>query len=226
MLSPSTAIDHRIKAARRDLAEIGVAGRWFAPHYAVPQDLAGGPDGADILDAPRGKRISQLLPGEGFAVVELSGDWAWGYSVHDHYVGYVAAGGLVPLSEGVRTSLPQIGAIDGADAAAIAERLTGMPYLWGARGIGGIDCSGLVQLSYGLTGIALPRDSDQQAALGTAQVPAELRRGDLLFFPDHVVMMTGLADAIHASGHHMSVMTEALSGIVARLGAPTGHYRP
>ncbi len=32
---------------------------------------------------------SELLPGEEFAVLEISGHWAWGYSRHDHYVGYV-----------------------------------------------------------------------------------------------------------------------------------------
>lgn len=34
---------------------------------------------------------SELLPGEQFAVLEIAGGWAWGYSRHDHYVGYVEA---------------------------------------------------------------------------------------------------------------------------------------
>lgn len=38
---------------------------------------------------------SQLLPGEGFAVLEISGGWAWGYCRYDHYVGYVEAIDLV-----------------------------------------------------------------------------------------------------------------------------------
>jgi cell wall-associated NlpC family hydrolase len=38
---------------------------------------------------------SELLPGEEFAVLELSGGWAWGYSRHDHYVGYVEAIALI-----------------------------------------------------------------------------------------------------------------------------------
>jgi cell wall-associated NlpC family hydrolase len=38
---------------------------------------------------------SELLPGEAFAVLEISGGWAWGYSRHDHYVGYVEAISLV-----------------------------------------------------------------------------------------------------------------------------------
>jgi hypothetical protein len=38
---------------------------------------------------------SELLPGEEFAVLEISGSWAWGYSRHDHYVGYVEAISLI-----------------------------------------------------------------------------------------------------------------------------------
>lgn len=38
---------------------------------------------------------SELLPGDEFAVLEISGGWAWGYSRHDHYVGYVEAISLI-----------------------------------------------------------------------------------------------------------------------------------
>lgn len=38
------------------------------------------------IDAPA---VSELLHGEIFAVVDCSGDWAWGYGRHDGYVGYV-----------------------------------------------------------------------------------------------------------------------------------------
>src|SRR3546814_13334639 len=48
------------------------------------------------------------------------------------------------------------------DPVAIAERLTGTPYLWGGRSSDGLDCSGMVQLCFSLCGIALPRDTDQQ----------------------------------------------------------------
>jgi cell wall-associated NlpC family hydrolase len=35
--------------------------------------------------------VSELLPGEGFAVLDISAGWAWGYCVADHRVGYVEA---------------------------------------------------------------------------------------------------------------------------------------
>lgn len=35
--------------------------------------------------------VSELLPGEGFAVLDLTAGWAWGYCLADHRVGYVEA---------------------------------------------------------------------------------------------------------------------------------------
>lgn len=182
--------------------------------------MTAGADGADILEAQNGKRISQLLPGEAFSVVEHSGGWAWGYSAHDHYVGYIAASALTDAAPAAATEK------SANDPVTVAESLIDTPYLWGGRGVGGIDCSGLVQRAYAAVGKTLPRDSDQQAALGTTEIPSALERGDLLFFPDHVVMMTSPTDAIHANGHHMKVVTEPLADIIARIGTPTGHYRP
>ena len=39
--------------------------------------------------------VSELLPGEVFAVLDLTSGWAWGYCVADHRVGYVEAIALV-----------------------------------------------------------------------------------------------------------------------------------
>jgi hypothetical protein len=35
--------------------------------------------------------VSELLPGEKFAVLDITAGWAWGYSLLDHRVGYVEA---------------------------------------------------------------------------------------------------------------------------------------
>jgi cell wall-associated NlpC family hydrolase len=45
-----------------------------------------------------------------------------------------------------------------------------------------VDCSGVVQTTFLARGLALPRDSSQQAECGAAVPPDAVRPGDLLFF--------------------------------------------
>lgn len=162
-----------------------------------------------------GEQTSELLQGEQFAMLDCQGGWAWGWSVHDHYVGYVSAEALAERGE----SSDDNGA-PGGDPVALAEAMLGMPYLLGARGGAGIDCSGLVQVTLGATGKSAPRDSDMQAAaLGKPRAPgARLRRGDLVFFPGHVGMMIDGERLIHATGFHHQVVIEALDIVTARIG--------
>jgi cell wall-associated NlpC family hydrolase len=89
---PSRVLDSRINAYRRDIADIALAGTLFAPHYAAPMERAA-TDSTMVRTSPsdQAEASSQLLPGEQFAVLDLTAGWAWGYSRHDHYVGYVAA---------------------------------------------------------------------------------------------------------------------------------------
>ncbi|QLC21200.1 C40 family peptidase [Parasphingopyxis sp. CP4] len=42
---------------------------------------------------------SQLLFGERFAWLDTVEDWAWGYCVHDHFVGFVRKGALTAVTE-------------------------------------------------------------------------------------------------------------------------------
>lgn len=108
------------------------------------------------------------------------------------------------------------------DFVAVAERFIGTPYLWGGRSRLGLDCSGLVQLALEATGQRAPRDSDmQQLALGTnVLVPSDLDgldRGDLVFWPGHVGIMSDGVMLLHANAHHMSVATEPLMNAVERI---------
>ena len=77
---------------RGDLAHIGLAGRYFVPHYAVPQPRLIGPNGALLLAAPEdgAEHIADLAGGSSFDVLDLSGRWAWGCLSLDGPVGYVA----------------------------------------------------------------------------------------------------------------------------------------
>ena len=90
-------LDERVHAYRRDLADIALAGQLFAPHYARPLIRSCGMRGAFVYPEPSfdAAPSTELLPGEDFAMLEISAGWAWGYCRHDHYVGYVEAIQLV-----------------------------------------------------------------------------------------------------------------------------------
>lgn len=81
-----------------------------------------------------------------------------------------------------------------------ALRYLGTGYHWGGMTSAGIDCSGLVWIAYWQEGIRLPRDADQQRAVGTEIERTEVEPGDLLFFPGHVAMSLGGDEYVHASG--------------------------
>jgi cell wall-associated NlpC family hydrolase len=126
-----------------------------------------------------------------------------------------AAGGFVPARH--------LAAIDAteSDFVAVAERFVGAPYLWGGKTSLGLDCSGLVQVALGACGIFCLRDSDQQeAALGTALASGEdPRRGDLVFWRDHVGIVRDAATLIHANAFHMAVAIEPTAEAIARIAA-------
>ena len=173
-------------------------------------------------------------------MLDRAGEWAWGYSRVDHYVGYVRADALtVPIVAShivvvaEASSLPMgarvasdAGFADGAvrpigvyedDPVAVAKRLLGAPYLLGGRTLNGIDCSGLVQISLALCGTHAPRDSDQQAALGSSVPVGEpLRRGDLITFEGHVGLMIDDRNLIHATAHSGATVIEPLADVDAR----------
>lgn len=224
-------------------------------HYAEPMERSCVAPVAAVRAAPEddAELISELLYGETFQILDCQDGWGWGFCAHDHYVGYVALDDLGRgRSSGWRVAAPWLDGLPmgawlgepnghahdeaallapGAtapDAVALAERLLCAPYRMGGRSARGIDCSGLVQVTLGLSGTSAPRDSDMQAAsLGTALAPgAKTGRGDLVFFPGHVGMMVDRERIIHATGFHREVVIERLAELVSRNGEPTGIRRP
>ncbi len=65
----------------------------LAPHYARPLVRGCGSRAATVRAAAdeTSPAITELLPGEEFAVLEYAGGWAWGYGCADHVTGYVEA---------------------------------------------------------------------------------------------------------------------------------------
>jgi hypothetical protein len=78
---------------RGDLAHIGLAGRFFVPHYAVPQPRSVMPGGARLMSGTGegAQEMCSLLEGESFEVLDVTGAWAWGCLSLDGPTGYVLA---------------------------------------------------------------------------------------------------------------------------------------
>ena len=90
-----------------------------------------------------------------------------------------------------------------ASVLASARLFVGAPYLWGARSGWAVDCSGFTNIVYGVHGVRLPRDADDQTTRGRAVSNATKRPGDLIFFKhgsviDHVGFYLGAGMLLHA----------------------------
>lgn len=94
-----------------------------------------------------------------------------------------------------------------------AQQAIGTPYRFGGSTPEGLDCSGLVEMTYRAAGIRVPRTADEQfRALPAVDVP---QPGDLLFFGSgakatHVGIYRGKRQMIHAPGHGRQVVSVPL----------------
>jgi cell wall-associated NlpC family hydrolase len=139
-----------------------------------------------------------------YSRVAFGGQQGWIYSRH-----------LAPLGEVA------------PDFVATALQFLGVPYLWGGKESGGLDCSGLVQVALARAGIPCPRDSNMQAeSLGTAvdwkPGGTGLQRGDLISFPGHCAIALDAVQVVNANAYAMMVSIEPLAELVARVEQESG----
>ncbi len=120
-----------------------------------------------------------------------------------------------------------------ATAMAYARAQLGKPYEWGGTGPGAYDCSGLVWAAYQSAGVDIPRTSEAQWAGLPHVPPADVRPGDLVFFPGsdgtftapgHVALVIGGGQMIQAYAAGTPIEISALNGEGA--GGIVGYARP
>lgn len=94
----SIAIDPRVDAVRPDLADVRLADRVFAPHYAAPmaRTLA---TATSLRSKPATDSdvLAALDAGSAFEVLEFAGTYAWGVAPAAGFVGYIDANTLAAL---------------------------------------------------------------------------------------------------------------------------------
>ncbi len=146
---------------------------------------------------PMGARVAATPSGDDW--VEVDG-------------GYVAANTVVSRE------------IAGGDAVAFALALRNVAAVAGGRSGDGVDAAGLIFLTHALAGAPPARFADLQAAtIGTPLAEGDvLRRGDLIFFADHVAMLVDADTAIHVDD---VVKCEALATL-HRFGPVVARRRP
>ncbi|MES2058674.1 MAG: SH3 domain-containing protein [Pseudomonadota bacterium] len=97
LTGPSTKLDPRTNAVRRDIADIRLAEHVFAPHYAAPLSMVVATETVLRSERPHDSTaVAILLPDDLFEVLEYAGDDAWGIAPGHGQVGYIAAAALAP----------------------------------------------------------------------------------------------------------------------------------
>jgi cell wall-associated NlpC family hydrolase len=101
----------------------------------------------------------------------------------------------------------------GGRAAQKACDLIGKPYVFGAEGPNGYDCSGLTKVAWAAVGVHLEHYTRDQWGQGRPVSRSELRPGDLIFYYPgslhHVALYIGGGKVVHAphSGDHVRMAT-------------------
>lgn len=92
------SLDKRLNAYRDDIADISLKEIIEAKEYVTGEkyQTAAGLTSLYAIPSKTSPMISQLIYGEYFIIFEIDGNWAWGQSMKDGYVGYCALNSLTP----------------------------------------------------------------------------------------------------------------------------------
>jgi gamma-D-glutamyl-L-lysine dipeptidyl-peptidase len=145
---------------------------------------------------PTAEQVSEALPGEPLTATAERDGWVRVETAYD-YAGWIEASAL--------GGTPDDGWLEPTAATPVehARTLIGAPYRWGGMTERGIDCSGLVHMSFRATGRLVPRDAHLQEAAG--EPAGDPRPGDLVSYgnentADHVAFWLGEGRILHATG--------------------------
>lgn len=141
------------------------------PHEtgSIITDLVGG-DVLRIVEKQRGQVSPSEQHGEWAEVILPDGSTGWTYKKDLRILGERINIRKGDSSEGL------ISAEQMENVIMAAQKLLGVPYLWGGMSSKGVDCSGLVRICFLMNDILLPRNASQQVFCG---MEIEVERPDI-----------------------------------------------
>jgi len=81
------------------------------------------------------------------------------------------------------------------------KKFINVKYKWGGKHFKGVDCSGLIQLFLNFNNIFCPRDAKDQIKYFKRRIKIKyIKKGDLIFWKDHVALAISKSHLIHAYG--------------------------
>ena len=128
--------------------------------------------------------IQKLSKGSKVTVISSSNGWS--KVKYKNLTGYVLSSYLSSKKTSATSSATTSNSSQSTSSSKVisyAKKFLGKPYVWGAQGPNGFDCSGFTYYVYkNSAGKTLPRTSSAQSKYGTYVSKSNLKPGDLLFF--------------------------------------------
>ena len=167
-------------------------------------------------------KIATLVHGTKVTVKSTSNGWS--QITSENITGYVSDQYLSSTKPSIGSSSDTNSSTSSTSASKVisyAKQLLGKPYVWGAQGPNGFDCSGFTYYVFkNAAGITLPRTSAAQSKYGMAVSKSNLKPGDLVFFDTsgpnnggvtHCGMYIGDGQFIHAASGQGKVVINNLN---------------
>ena len=98
------------------------------------------------------------------------------------------------------------------------NKFINVKYKWGGKHYSGVDCSGLVQLSFNFNNKFCPRDTKDQIKYFKKKVKLnKIKKNDLIFWKGHVAIAISQKEAIHAYGPLKKIVTMPIHQMIDKI---------
>ena len=98
------------------------------------------------------------------------------------------------------------------------KKFSNTKYKWGGKHFSGVDCSGLVQLSFNFNNKFFPRDTKDQIKYFKKKIKLKnIKKNDLIFWKGHVAFAISKHELIHAYGPLKKTLSMPIQETIDRI---------